>query len=157
MQYDFMASGRVWRDALVMMDRQTRSLWTQHDGRALQGDSRGLQLEAVPSLRTVWSDAREQFPTAQVLRKKPGILGSGARTMYERYLGDPTVQGIFGTEISDDRLPPKALVYGYVDAEGIPHAVPAAGLDSTDGLPPGVLQYWFSWVQNHPDTVIGPD
>ena len=144
LEYDFMASGRLWRDALVMMDRQTGSLWTQRDGRALQGESQGLKLEPVPSTRTVWSDARTRWPTAQVLRKKPGILGAGAKTMYERYLADPTVQGIFGTEITDDRLPPKALVYGYLDAAGQAHAVPVEQAEGDADLPPGVLQYWFS-------------
>ncbi len=152
-----MASGRLWRDALVMMDRQTRSLWTQHDGRALQGDSQGLKLEPVPSIRTVWSDARVRWPEARVLRKKPGILGAGARTMYERYLGDPIVQGIFGTEITDDRLDPKALVYGSIDDDGQARAIPFEDVEAGAETPPGVLQYWFSWVQNHPDTVVGSD
>jgi len=152
-----MASGRLWRDALVMMDRETRSLWTQHDGRALQGSSVGATLEAIPSERTTWAVARERWPSASVLRKKPSLLGAGAATMYSRYLGDPWVQGIFGTEITDRRLEPKALVYGAIDAGGQARAVPWTEEVAAAGPPPGVLQYWFSWVQNHPDTLIGAD
>ncbi len=152
-----MASGRLWRDALVLMDRQTRSLWTQHDGRALQGASRGLTLHPVPSLRTTWADARSRWPEAQVLRKKPGLLGAGARTMYSRYLSDPRAQGIFGTEIEDDRLPPKTIVYGYVDEDGQAWAIPQDLLDAGATLPMGGLRYWFSWVQHHPDTKIAMD
>jgi hypothetical protein len=155
--YDFMASGRLWRDALVMMDRQTRSLWTQHDGHALKGPSAGLTLVPIPSIRTSWATARQGWPDARVLRKKPGILGSGARTMYSRYLSDREAQGIFGTQVEDERLPPKTLIYGTIDDDGQAWAIPAEALDEAAIPSSGVLQYWFSWVQHHPDTRIAVD
>ncbi len=160
LELDFMASGRLWRDALVMMDRQTRSLWTQHDGRALIGDGHaaGWKLEPVPSTVTTWAAARARWPDARVLKKKPSVLGAGAKTMYERYLADPEVQGIFGTQIEDDRLPPKTLVYGYVDEDGVAWAIPADALDEVDEeLPFGTVQYWFAWVQHHPETRVRSD
>ena len=84
----FEASGKLWRDALVMWDRETKSLWTQHDGRALQGRSRdaGRQLAMVPSTRSTWADARRRHPDGLVLKKKSDLLGGGAATIYDDYL-----------------------------------------------------------------------
>jgi len=123
-ELSFMASGSLWRDALVFMDRETRSLWTQHDGRALKGPAadRGLQLRLRTSHRTTWDDARARWPGARVLQKVPGIFGMGRRTVYDQYNISPEVQGIFGHRTEDSRLPAKALVHGFVTA-GEAHAI----------------------------------
>ncbi len=110
----FQASGRLWRDALVMYDRETKSLWTQHDGRALVGDaaSSSQQLVAVPSERTTFASAAARHPNARVLKKKDGVLGKGESTIYDEYSENQARLGIFGTELSDTRLQGKDLVFG---------------------------------------------
>ncbi len=44
----FGVSGKLYKDALVMFDRQTNSLWTQVDGSVLRGEMKGAQLQPVP-------------------------------------------------------------------------------------------------------------
>jgi hypothetical protein len=109
------ASGRLWRDALVMWDAQTRSLWTQHDGRALQGASAeaGATLAMVPSTRTTWAEARALHPDARVLRKRADGLGGGRATIYDGYLERTDQLGIFGTHLADDSLPGKTEVLAF--------------------------------------------
>jgi len=113
------ASGRLWRDALVMYDRQTKSHWTQHGGKALLGPSAdaGVVLPMHPSGRTTWANAKVRHPDARVLVKKANLLGGGTATIYDSYLERTDQLGIFGTHLSDDRLPGKALVIGFVRPE----------------------------------------
>lgn len=42
-------SGRLYRNTMVMFDRETRSLWSQHTGVALQGVHMGDRLSFVPN------------------------------------------------------------------------------------------------------------
>jgi len=45
---DFGTSGSLYLSALVMYDRQTESLWTHFDGRAVVGTLAGAELEMLP-------------------------------------------------------------------------------------------------------------
>jgi hypothetical protein len=46
----FGVSGMLYRDGLVMYDRQTETLWTQVDGKAVRGALTGRQLQIVPAI-----------------------------------------------------------------------------------------------------------
>lgn len=115
----FQASGKLWRDALVMYDKQTKSLWTQHDGRALVGPSNeaGVQLPSYPSARSTWAEAKALYPQASVLKKKDNLLGGGTATIYDDYLERTDQLGIFGTHIADDTLPGKTEVLTFLRPE----------------------------------------
>lgn len=91
--YTFEASGSLWKDALVMMDRQTSSLWSQIMGEALDGPMVGAKLELYPSEFMDFSAVLEKYPNAQFLKKdSKGDKGS----YYKRYFDDPERIGIFG-------------------------------------------------------------
>jgi hypothetical protein len=128
------ASGKLWRDALVMVDRQTGSLWTQHDGRALRGPARdeGAQLTSLPSTHTTWAVARARYPGGRVLDKKGDLLGAGRSTIYDDYLARTDQLGIFGTHLADDALPGKTLVFGFVRPESA-YALSVPGLQARGG------------------------
>lgn len=128
------ASGKLWRDALVMWDKQTKSLWTQHDGRAIQGfgKSHDRQLTMLPSTHLRWAEARTRHPEAEVLRKKANLLGGGQKTIYDDYLARTDQLGIFGTHLADDSLPGKALVLGFVRPESA-YALSLPGLIDLNG------------------------
>jgi hypothetical protein len=122
-----MASGNLWRDALVMYDRQTKSLWTQHDGRAIQGRSQeaGRQLEALASEKMTYAQALERYPSARVLKKKAGFLGNGTESIYDDYLARDDQFGLFGTEVPTDEIGGKELVLGVVMDQPYAFSVPA--------------------------------
>lgn len=128
------ASGRLWRDALVMYDRQTRSHWTQHGGRALLGPAAGAnaRLEQLPSIRTTWAAAAERWPDARVLRKREDLLGGGQATLYDDYLERTEQLGIFGTHLDDETLPGKTLVLAFERPEGA-YALSIPGLARAGG------------------------
>ncbi len=121
----FLASGKLWRDALVMFDDGPGDdHWSQVTGTVIKGESRGEALEFVPSTLTTWAAWKAQHPTTLVLRKPEPIEGSH----YARYFTDENRMGISGDPYRDDRLPGKMLVLGVL-IEGQPFALDFKTLD----------------------------
>jgi hypothetical protein len=110
----FGVSGMLFRDGLVMFDRQTDSLWTQVDGRAIRGRFAGRELEIVPSIHATWKQWRTLYPDSVALQK-PGPL----RSAYGDYNRDPSRLGVRGRRLSDRRLPAKERVIGVRSADGV--------------------------------------
>lgn len=104
----FEASGALYKDALVMYDRQTQTLWTQADGAALRGPLVGQKLKPIPAVQTTWGEWKRQHPDTLVLHKPENIRS----TPYANYALDPHQFGISGRQQPDPRLPGKALVVG---------------------------------------------
>lgn len=115
-------SGKLYKDALVMFDRETGTLWTQVDGKALRGPLLGSRLAEVPAVQTTWKAWKKLHPDTLVLRKPGPLRGS----RYEDYLRDPSKRGLFGTQ-GDDRLGGKDKIVGIHDAADAV-AVPEASL-----------------------------
>lgn len=102
----FGTSGKLYKDALVMYDRETGSLWTQVDGSVLRGALAGARLQPVPAMQTTWKEWKRLHPDTLVLKKDRPIEGSP----YATYFANPAQLGIAGTQNPDSRLPGKALV-----------------------------------------------
>lgn len=109
----FGVSGMLYRDALVMYDRETGTLWSQIDGRALKGPLVGQVLQPVPSIHATWKEWRTLYPESLIL-KKDGFY----RSSYEEYNRDQSRLGIFGRRMNRSALPPKERILGirYNDA-----------------------------------------
>ena len=122
-------SGKLWRDALVMYDRETDSLWTQISGEALQGPLAGKSLVEFPSELTTWKDWRERYPDTWVLKKDQEYAGSA----YDWYTGDDGKLGVFGTRNPDKRLDGKQVVYGVRLPDGGAVAVVASRVEVEGG------------------------
>lgn len=67
----FGVSGKLYRSNLVMVDRRTTSLWTQFDGRAVAGPSKGAVLNAIPAQISSLTSFRASYPSGGVLAR-PG-------------------------------------------------------------------------------------
>jgi hypothetical protein len=118
----FGVSGRLWRNALVMRDRQSGTLWSQVNGSALEGPLQGGELRPVPASVSPWSEWVRLHPGTRVLRKPP-LSG----TLYPDYVSDPERVGYYGQKRRDPRLPPKERVLG-ITAGGAALAVPLRAL-----------------------------
>lgn len=103
----FGVSGMLYKDGLVMYDRQTDTLWTQVDGRAVRGPLSGRQLEMVPAIHATWREWLALYPQSQVLRK-----GGEFRSSYDDYNRNPGRLGIMGRRNADARLPGKERILG---------------------------------------------
>lgn len=118
---DFGTSGSLYQSSLVMYDRQTQSLWTHFDGRAVVGYLAGAQLDFYPVQIIAWNEWRQDNPDGQVLIGEAGGLALDA---YGRnpYVGYETSESLlspsFQSEAIDERLPRKERVIGLRNAEG---------------------------------------
>lgn len=163
----------LWRDALIMYDRSTQSLWSQINGTAVAGPMKGRRLVEVPSELTKWGEWKRRYPQTLVLSKPP-LSGSA----YDDYFADPERIGVRGSTNPDPRLPGKELVIGLerdgrfaaiplsfvekrgvvkAEALGIPLVITAEGAHERTASGPRVsskIVYWAIWARFHPHTAI---
>ena len=97
----------LYKDGLVMYDRQTDTLWTQVDGRAVRGALIGRQLEILPAVHATWKEWLALYPRSQALEKRGEL-----RSSYENYNRNPRELGIMGRRNADNRLPGKERILG---------------------------------------------
>ncbi|MFC7227013.1 DUF3179 domain-containing protein [Salinirubellus salinus] len=125
----FGVSGLLYRNALVMYDRQTRSLWSQIAAAAIQGVQTGDTLTLVPSTLTTWGEFRATHPDGEVLLPPPESNTVTGRDQTRNYDENPyaayenTRRIGLGGEFDDDRLHPKTMVVG-VAHDGVARAYP---------------------------------
>jgi hypothetical protein len=97
----------LFKDGLVMYDRQTDTLWTQVDGRAVRGPLNGRQLQIVPAVHATWKEWLALYPRSQILKKRGEF-----RSPYETYNRNSRELGIMGRRNADNRLPGKERILG---------------------------------------------
>ncbi|GIU99144.1 MAG: hypothetical protein KatS3mg014_0760 [Actinomycetota bacterium] len=129
----FGVSGLLLHSNLVMVDRETGSLWSQALGEAIGGELEGARLELVPAAIVSWSDWSSAHPDGTVLGT-PTYAPLGPKTGgqppygvtpyrgYDRGGRPPFVRGRI-----DHRLPAFARVLAIVSEED-PVAIPFAAL-----------------------------
>jgi len=109
----FGVSGMLYKDALLMFDRETGTVWSHITGVALSGPMKGKQLArfaAVPQV--AWKAVLKAAPNVQVLSyggKEAALVDS-----YAGYARNRKALGISGRRKADPRLPGKSLVVGIV-------------------------------------------
>ena len=123
--YTFGVSGKLIRNAMVMYDHQTRSLWSHFLGQAVKGDLVGTELDFVPVMHTTWATWRELHPDTLVLDKN----GRSSRDSYTSYYQNGSA-GVIGESVRDERLPRKERVVGVAGATGV-KAYPFSALERT--------------------------
>ena len=116
--YTFGVSGKLLRDALLMYDHQTQSLWSHITGEAVEGELKGRRLKMLAGTpRITWKDWKRNHPLTRVLSvpndpRRPERQIQDIRTdNYARYHASSDT-GISGTQYTDNRLMNKELVVG---------------------------------------------
>ena len=116
--YTFGVSGKLLRDALLMYDHQTQTLWSHITGEAVQGELKGKQLKMLAGTpRITWKDWKRNHPLTKVLSvsndpRRPARRIQDIRTdNYAAYHASSNA-GISGTQYTDNRLMNKELVVG---------------------------------------------
>lgn len=108
-------SGKLWKNVLIMYDRQTDTLWSHLTGKGLIGPLKGKQLKTHPSVFTTYAQWKTLFPDTLVLDKKTSgsyiayARGRYNRDPYEGYYYNADT-GVIPQKYRDNRLHPKALV-----------------------------------------------
>ena len=105
----FGVTGTLFASAMVMYDRDTRSLWTQPTGQAVAGRRTGQRLAVIPSSLLPWAEARRSFPSLTVVLGGRPELDSSTNP-YEGY--DSSDRPFLFHGQLDPRLPPFERVAG---------------------------------------------
>lgn len=108
----FGTSGSLYNSALVMYDRQTESLWSQIEGRAIAGALTGTSLERIPVATVPWSTWSEAHPDGWVLSRPADSGRDYGRNPYVGYDEAGSEPFLYDGE-SDPRLPPKERVVAF--------------------------------------------
>lgn len=107
----FGVSGKLWRNALVMYDRETGSLWSHVTGEAIRGPLKGKRLTMLAATpRVTWEKWRRLHPNTLALS------ASGREDVsfdtYAGYHADAGRTGLFALRRPDRRAQPKEMVLG---------------------------------------------
>jgi hypothetical protein len=178
----FGVSGLVWNSSFLLFDRETESLWSHFEGRALSGKFAGTRLVSRRVRQEEFASWRRREPKTRIL-----IPPDPEHLDYNR----PPFAGYteldrwhFPVEAGDRRFHAKELVVG-VAVEGQSRAYLASLLTKNGGRAEdeiagrkivvvyesdrGVFEwqapddvdvteaYWFAWKAFHPDTGIWKD
>ena len=127
----FGVSGYLFRENLVMYDRQTDSWWSQASGRAIRGPKTGRRLMMYPSDMMTWKQWRTLHPETLVLSKRVSGRLEGMRETYASYHRSGDI-GVTGRLRALRRaLGFKEKVVGFT-LNGTAYAVPLDDLDDDD-------------------------
>jgi hypothetical protein len=114
----FGVSGRLWRDALVMYDTATESLWSQIFSTAIRGPETGERLDVVPSSLSSWGEWRRTHPQTEVLLPPPhSTLIDDRDRLFPYFESKYHYEGesqLIGVD-TDDELGLRTLVIGVSD------------------------------------------
>lgn len=175
----FGVSGLLYNSGFLLYDRETESLWSQFDGRALAGPLAGRTLERLP-LHQIARDPWLAVQPDSVFLARPALKQIDYRhSPYERYWISDEI--VFPVNARDDAHHAKEVVVGVV-VNGKKRAylgsyVTAAGgkvvdefedarievvydtnhayfvFDAADGVDASE-SYWFAWKAFHPETDV---
>ncbi|MEM9465899.1 MAG: DUF3179 domain-containing protein [Actinomycetota bacterium] len=120
---DFGTSGELFNSSLVMYDRQTESLWTHFDSRAVVGHLAGQELTTYSVQMTSWEQFRDANPDAIVLSRSTGFDRQYGRNPYLGYDNPDGPAYFFDGEV-DPRLREKERVVVVRDPSGPAVVVP---------------------------------
>lgn len=178
---EFGVSGLLYNNDLLMYDRNTDSLWSQMEGRAISGPLKGTYLEKIPVEHTTWRIWRERHPDTLVLSGETGFYRNYGSSPYPAY--DKSRRILFPLSNYDKRYHPKEMVIGielgdktkaypfFELARGkIPLADTVNGkvlsveysakdrsariLDNKGEVLTSVTAYWFAWMAFHPGSDV---
>jgi hypothetical protein len=99
----FENSGALWRDTLVLKDRETGTYWSSATGLGLSGPLAGKRLDPVPAAYTTATAWRSAFPESRY----PDLgLPTSVPLSMRIYAASPW-QGVSGQKAGDRRRPAK--------------------------------------------------
>ena len=132
---DFGTSGELFNSSLIMYDRQTESLWTHFDSRAVVGHLTGERLETFSIQTTSWQNFRDANPDGLVLSRITGFTRDYGRNPYAGYDNPDGVAFLFDGE-ADPRLSIKERVIVVRDDDE-----PAVAVQLEDVFLEGVVPF----------------
>ncbi len=182
---EFGVSGLLWQSNLLMYNRtsgdEIESLWSQVLSEGVLGDFTGTKLETIPSDSVMYGGWKEKYPDTKVLSRDTGAVRFYGNDPYGDYYTSELVS--FGASFRDDRLHPKAFVFGIeidgafkayqrdalkegttvdtfagktitIEKDEIGAARFFVGEGNAKNPLDAVGGFWFAWLGIHPETEL---
>ena len=106
----FGVSGLLYNSDVLLYDRQTESLWSQLQNRAIAGIYKGRSLQPVTAQYTRWEDWLAQHPQTLVLSRETGYTRDYRRSPYGNY--DTSTTLYFPVSFLSKAYHPKERILG---------------------------------------------
>lgn len=110
---EFQNSGALWRDTLVLRDRQTGTYWSAATGRALDGPLSGETLRPIPAAAARAADWGRAYPASLYM----DLDQDTSEPILLRIYGASRWQGVSGEKTADPRHRPKEEVFALAEGE----------------------------------------
>ena len=175
--YKFQNSGNLLNSNTILSSDDS-TLWTQIDGRAIWGNSDGVELTPLTVDIVTWNEWNSEHPDSKVLSRDTGFERDYTNNIYQGYNNSEELR--FPAEPQSDLLPTKEVVYG-LNIEGVSKAYKEADITTLgtiedrigevdilierqkDGTVKTIRKdtgenidrtrgFWFAWYAFHPDT-----
>ncbi len=117
---EFGVSGLLWRNNLIMYDRNTEeSLWPQMARTGGCGEEKGTPLQSVAAFELTWEAWKTLYPDTRVLSSNTGHFRNYSRSGYPygNYEAPDNSVLLFPQPVNEDRLP-KERVLGIPVGQG---------------------------------------
>jgi hypothetical protein len=175
----FGVSGLIWNSGFLMYDKETQSLWSQYEGRALAGPLAGKSLERLRVRQETMMDWLRRAPDSLFLERPERKRIDYRYSPYQTYWLQDKI--LFPVKAKDPSYHAKEVVLGVI-VKGKARAylgsiVTAAGGKVEDSFEGERIRftydtdtslfrwdlgsavdvtesYWFAWKAFHPDTDI---
>jgi len=128
-RFMFGVTGKLYKNGIVMYDRNTESLWSQLLQEAITGSMTGAKLTMLPAQHTTWKQWRSEHPDTLVLSLDTGFKRDYGRNPYQEYYerGEPFGGTRQRARKLDPDLRPMGRVLG-VQVAGVKKAYPFSRL-----------------------------
>jgi hypothetical protein len=110
---EFRNSGTLWRDSLVLRDRETGTYWSAATGRALYGPLAGERLRPVPAVLARVSAWERVFPRSLYM----DLDRDTSVPLLMRLYSASQWQGLSGQRTADSRHRPKETVFTVAEGD----------------------------------------
>lgn len=107
----FRAPSTQWKNDMAMQDLETKTYWSHHSLKALDGPLKGKSLQIVAHVETTWAEWKRSYPNSHFVEKSDTWV-KGNVDLWKPYTDDPDVTGQIGVGTKDPRLPGKTLCVG---------------------------------------------
>lgn len=179
---EFGVSGLLYNSDVLLYDRETESLWSQLEFKAISGPMAGKELSVLNTANTTWKNWKEKYPQTLVLSEKTGFKRNYSIDPYPGYENSSTLY--FPVSSENNEYHPKEMVIG-ININGKSKAYPFSELEKTgkksikDNLNGNILEirydadsksaeifdaegnvlsgitnFWFAWYAFNPDTAV---
>lgn len=179
--HTFGVSGLLYNSDVLLYDRESESLWSQIENKAIAGSASGQKLEMLPTSFLSWGQWQEQHPNTLILSTDTGHRRDYHKKAYQGYETSPNL--LFPVANESKRLKKKERVLG-IEIEGQYKAYPLSTLaqhggafqdsfagqelwvkynekggtatftDQSGKEVPSISLFWFAWYAFHPDTEV---